>query len=234
VRGPSGTNVTLTIAREGADELLEFSVTRTEFVVPVVELELLGEGSGSIAYVRLSSFASSAEEELTYALATLLASDPKGIILDLRDNGGGLLDQAVAVADLFLPEAVVLYERSSGGGGLDETFRSNDGDIAEHLPLVVLVNEGSASAAEIVAGAIQDNGRGILVGETTFGKGSVQHVHTLADGSELRVTIARWFTPDNHSIGEEGIAPDIEVPTPPDLGGENDPQLQQAIDYLIR
>jgi carboxyl-terminal processing protease len=150
----------------------------------------------------------------------------------LRDNGGGFLDQAVRIADLFLPEGVVLYERSSTNSDLDEIFRSENGDPGESLPLAVMVNAGSASASEIVAGAVQDNARGVLIGETTFGKGSVQHVHTLGDGSELRVTIARWFTPDNRSISDEGIAPDIEVATPADLGGDSDMQLQRALQYL--
>lgn len=232
VRGPEGTAVTLSIVRKDVEEPMEFSLIRAEFEVPIVETQVFEEDAQTVAYVRLSSFTKSAEEELSSALATLLAQNPDGIILDLRDNGGGFLDQAVAVADLFLPEGVVLYERSSKGE-LDETFRSESGDIAEDLPLVVLVNAGSASASEIVAGAVQDNGRGVLVGEPTFGKGSVQHVHTLSDGSELRVTIARWYTPDNRSISEEGVLPDLEVATPEDLGGDDDEQLQRAIDYLL-
>ena len=232
VRGPEGTAVTLSIVRKDVEEPIEFSLIRAEFEVPVVETQVFEEDAQTVAYVRLSSFTKSAEEDLSSALAILLAQNPDGIILDLRDNGGGFLDQAVAVADLFLPEGVVLYERSSKGE-LDETFRSESGDFAEDLPLVVLVNAGSASASEIVAGAIQDNGRGILVGEPTFGKGSVQHVHTLSDGSELRVTIARWFTPNNRSISEEGVLPDLEVATPEDLGGDDDEQLQRAIDYLL-
>ena len=124
-----------------------------------------------------------------------------------------------------------MYERNNNG--LAETFTSDDGDVGESLPLVVLVNPGSASASEIVAGAIQDNERGILIGETTFGKGSVQQVNTLSDGAELRVTIARWYTPANNSIDKAGITPDIEVESPLDLGGEDDTQLQRALEYLI-
>ncbi len=232
VRGPEGTQVTLAVLREGEEDHLEFSLVRAEFEVPVVEAEMIEQDAQRIAYVRLSSFTKAAEEDLEGALTMLLAQDPDGIILDLRDNGGGFLDQAVSVADLFLPEGIVLYERSARGE-VDETFRSQSGELAEELPLVVLVNAGSASASEIVAGAVKDNGRGILVGEATFGKGSVQHVHTLSDGSELRVTIARWFTPNDLSIGEEGILPDLEVASPDDLGGENDTQLQRALEYII-
>ena len=232
IRGPEGESVSLTIVREGEQEPLEFTLVRAEFEVPIVETQLFEEDLGTIAYLRLSSFTRSADDEVTNALTTLLAQNPDGLILDLRDNGGGFLDQAVAVADRFLPEGVVLYERNDEGS-VDETFRSLTGDLAEEIPLVVLVNAGSASASEIVAGAVKDNGRGTLIGETTFGKGSVQHVHTLSDGSELRVTIARWFTPDNRSISEEGVAPDIEVVTPDDLGGDDDTQLQRAIEYLL-
>ncbi len=231
VRGPEGTMVSLTVAREDEVEPLEFTIERAVFEVPVVISEMFEEGGQQIAYVRLTSFTRNADQSLLDALNMLLEENPDGLILDLRDNGGGFLDQAVAVADMFLGEGVILYERNSNGD-IDKTFESKDGDTAEEIPLVVLVNGGSASASEIVAGAVQDSDRGTLIGETTFGKGSVQLVHTLSDGSELRVTIARWFTPDNRSIGEEGIEPDIEELTPRDLGGEDDNQLQRAIEFL--
>jgi len=231
VRGPEGTTVTLTIVRQGEDSPLDFNIMRAVFEVPVVESEMLGDDDNRIAYLHLTSFTRNAESAVLDALNGMLLENPQGIIFDLRDNGGGYLDQAVAVADLFLPEGVVLYERS--GGGIDKTFDSDNGDLAEQIPLVMLVNAGSASASEIVAGAVQDRGRGILIGEPTFGKGSVQFVHILSDESELRVTIARWYTPNNRSISEEGISPDIEVLTPVDLGGEDDAQLQRAIEYLL-
>lgn len=153
------------------------------------------------------------------------------MIFDLRDNPGGLLDQSVAVADLFMPEGVVLYERNIRG--LDETFRADNGDAGESVPLVVLVNEASASASEIVAGAIQDSGRAPIIGARSFGKGSVQQIYTLSDGSELRVTIARWYTPNDHTIDGQGITPDIEVESPLDLGGPEDGQLMRAIEYFV-
>ncbi len=228
VRGPRDTQVTLSIERAGETEPLEFTITRTRFEIPIIESEMLPE---NIAYVRLSEFNRNAEEKTLEALTSLLAQNPQGIIFDLRDNPGGFLDQSIAVADIFLGQSTVLFERNNQG--LDQTFTADDGDIGETLPMVVLVNAGSASAAEIVAGAIQDNGRAVLIGEVTFGKGSVQQIHTLSDGSELRVTIARWYTPSNHSISGEGITPDIEVPSPEDLGGENDTQLQRAIEYIL-
>jgi carboxyl-terminal processing protease len=231
IRGPEGTTVTLTIMREDENEPLDFTIVRALFEVAVVEKEMLGSEEFPIAYIHLTSFTRNADTAVFDALKASLEQNPQALIFDLRDNGGGFLDQAVDVADIFLSEGVVLYERSSGG--IDKKFDSDTGDLGEKLPLVVLVNAGSASASEIVAGAIQDHGRGTLIGEPTFGKGSVQLVHTLSDGSELRVTIARWYTPNNKSISDEGITPDIEIPSPLDLGGEDDTQLQRAIKYLL-
>lgn len=227
VRGPSGSEVNLLVRREGEPEPLEFTIVRATYEVPVVESEMLAD---DIAYVRLVDFSRNADMKLLDALEELLAQNPQGLILDLRSNPGGFLDQSISIGDIFLPQGVVAYERNRSG--LDQTFTSDDGDIAETIPLVVLVNEASASAAEIVAGAIQDNGRGTIIGAQTFGKGSVQTVHTLSDGSELRVTIARWYTPGNYSIDKEGITPDIEVESPLLIGEEDDPQIQRAVEFL--
>lgn len=229
IRGPEGTEVTLTVRREGEEEPLDFTVRRQLIEIPVIESEMLED---DIAYLRLTGFNRNADSQLRETMQELLAQNPTGLILDLRDNPGGLLDQTVAIADYFLPDGVVLYERSSTFD-LDQEHRSVTGDPGEEIPMVVLVNAGSASASEIVAGALQDTGRSVLIGETTFGKGSVQVTHTLSDDSELRVTIARWYTPNNQSIDGNGIAPDIEVATPTELGGEEDPQLQRAIEYLL-
>ncbi len=234
VRGPQGTTVNLTFVREGEEEALEFSIVRTRFVVPVVESEMLPAemtGGELIGYIRLAEFNRNAENMLLDALTQLLDDGATALVFDLRDNPGGFVDQSVAVADVFLPSGTVLVERNIRG--LNQVFQSFDGDMGEELPLVVLVNAGSASASEIVAGAIQDLGRAVLVGETTFGKGSVQQIHTLSDGAELRVTIARWYTPNDSTIDGEGITPDIEVETPEDLGGPEDGQLLRAIEYLL-
>lgn len=229
VRGPEGTIVVLTILRAEVEQPLEVEIERARIEIAIVESEMLTD---NIAYVHLTSFSTNSSQALQEALTQLMDQNPVGLIFDLRDNPGGFLDQSVAVADIFLPQGVVLYERNMRG--LDEIFNSQDGGIAEDIPLVVLVNAGSASASEIVAGAIQDRGRGLLIGETTFGKGSVQQTHTLSDGSELRVTVARWYTPNDNSIDGVGISPDIEVlPSPIDLGGPDDTQLQQAIQYLL-
>jgi carboxyl-terminal processing protease len=186
-----------------------------------------------IAYVKLIEFNRASGPKMQEALDELLAQNPTGLILDLRNNPGGFLDQSIDIADMFLPKGDVLYERNRQG--LDETFRSDNGDIAEEIPLVVLINGGSASASEIVAGAIQDRGRGILIGETSFGKGSVQTVNYLSYGAELRVTIARWYTPNNNTINGVGITPDIEVErTIDDYENDLDPQLDRAIEELLK
>jgi carboxyl-terminal processing protease len=233
VRGPRGSEVTLTIERADAAEPLQFTIVRTRFEVPTIEAQMINdEAAGDIAYIRLSSFSANAESQLTEALENLLAQNPNGLIFDLRDNPGGFLDQSIAVADLFLTSGIILFERNQVG--LDQTFTADPGDIAESIPMVVLINAGSASAAEIVAGAIQDNGRAVLIGETTFGRGSVQRSRQLSDGSELRVTFARWFTPNNRTIDDQGISPDILVETDEVFmyASEEDIQLQRALEYF--
>jgi carboxyl-terminal processing protease len=213
--------------REGEDKPFKVDITRAKIEIKLVESKML---DNNIAYAALTSFNSStATQQLQAALNDQLAKNPKGLIFDLRDNPGGFLDQSVDVADLFLNSGVVLVERTKDGD--EQVFRSDDGGVAQDIPLVVLVNSGSASAAEIVAGAIQDRGRGVLIGETTFGKGSVQQINRLDDGSQLRVTIARWFTPNNRGIHGEGIEPDITVERGDDP--KVDPQLGRAVEYLL-
>ncbi len=230
IRGPAGTSVTLTIERPGQRDPIRVTVTRARIIIPVVEARMLPEG---IAYLRLFDFSAQATRQLRDQLRSLLAQNPRGLILDLRDNPGGFLDQAIQVADLFLDEGIVAYERTKDGE--ERVFRSKNGDPGEKIPMVVLVNAGSASASEIVAGALQDRGRALLIGERTFGKGSVQLSHTLSDGSELRVTIARWFTPKNRAIHGEGLNPDVEVKVEPGAeAGGADPQLQRAVEVLLQ
>lgn len=229
IRGPRGTQVTLEIARQSEPDYLTFTITRARIDIPVVEYEMRDDG---IAYIRLTEFDATAKNRVETALNELLPQNPVGVIFDLRDNPGGYLDQAIGVADLFLGDGLVLIERDSGGGV--QRYSSYDGDIAEDIPLVVLVNGGSASASEIVSGAFQDRGRAPLIGEQTFGKGSVQRPHALSDGAQFRVTIAHWFTPDDHSIHGEGLTPNIVVPFPTDTPEGTDPQLQRAVDYLLQ
>lgn len=228
VRGPRGEPVTLTIVREDVDDPFDITVVRDRIVVPVIRTEML---DNKIGYVHLTSFNQEANSQTAIAIQDLIDQDMEGLIFDLRDNPGGFLTQSIDVADIFLPDGIVLFERNNKG--LDNTFFSKDGGLAETIPLVVLINEGSASASEIVAGAIQDRGRAPIIGTVSFGKGSVQQLIPMSNQSELRVTIAKWYTPNETSLNEGGIVPDIEIETPEDLGGEEDGQLQAAIEYLL-
>ena len=228
IRGPAGSEIVLLIEREGVSKPFEVTVTRARLEIPVIEVEMRDDGVG---YIRLHEFSATASERMEEGLEELLAQEPQGIVFDLRQNPGGWLDQAVYVADLFLDDGVILIERWSDGK--EQTYEANSGDIGEDVPLVVLVNGSSASASEIVAGALQDRERAVLVGEPTFGKGSVQRPFTLSDGSELRVTIARWFTPNDRAIHGQGLTPDIQIPWPEEGDPDVDPQLERAVEYLL-
>jgi carboxyl-terminal processing protease len=232
IRGPADTTVRLLILREG-QEPFEVEITRARMDIPTVESELL---DGEIAYARLFSFNSDSSAKLGSAIEELLEQNPKGLILDLRGNGGGYLHEAVLTAGLFLPEEdTVLIERTKEDERTlaPEMFGSGK-PIAPDIPMVVLVDGGSASASEIVAGALQDYGRATLIGELTFGKGSVQLAHELSNSAELRVTIARWFTPNDRAIHGEGLEPDITVElTQEDVEADLDPQLDRAVEYLL-
>ena len=164
----------------------------------------------NVGYIHLYVFGDKTRQELRTALEDLLAQNPEGLILDLRYNGGGFLTTAIEVASEFIDDGVIMYEEF--GDGERKTYEAKNGGMATDIPMVVLVNEGSASASEIVAGAIQDRERGPLVGVTTFGKGSVQIPTMLKDGQgAVRITIARWLTPDGRTIHEVGLQPDVEV-----------------------
>jgi carboxyl-terminal processing protease len=210
MRGPKGTQVTITIMREGFTKPREFTLTRDVIPVRSVRHELLEKQYG---YIRLSQFQEKTEGELDKALKTLEEESKgsmKGLVLDLRNNPGGLLDQAVKVADRFIESGLIVSMEGRREDQKMKFLAHSQGTIARY-PLIVLVNGGSASASEIVAGAIQDHGRGILVGTQTFGKGSVQTIFPLKDGSGLRLTTARYFTPNGRSIQAKGIIPDIIV-----------------------
>ncbi len=227
VRGPAGTTVSLVIERDG--ELLNIDIVRDVIRLATVRGEILEEG---IAYVRLSRFGNTTDEELADLLPELLAQNPSGLILDLRRNPGGALDTTVEIADQFLGAGLVLVERF--GDGEERPFEAEDEGLAEEIPMVVLVDEGSASASEVLAGAIQDRGRGVIIGQVTFGKGTVQTWHTLSNNGGVRVTIAEWLTPARGSINEVGLTPDYYIPLPETAedGEFEDTQLQAAIDFL--
>jgi len=230
VLGPRGSQVQLTIQREGVEEPFDVVVTRASIVVPSIDAKIL---ENDIAYVRLFTFGDDTSKDLREALKELMAENPKGLILDLRNNGGGFLGTAIEVGSEFIDEGVLMYEEF--GDGTRRSFESEGNGLATDIPMVVLINEGSASASEIVAGAIQDLGRGELVGVTSFGKGSVQTYQPLVDDQgAVRVTIARWLTPNGRTIHEAGLEPDVVIEDPEsEAFGENDPQLAKAIEVLL-
>lgn len=218
IRGPKGSEVQLTVMREGEDKRLEMTITRDIIPLKSVRHEIL---PSDIGYVRISSFQSQTAKDLSSTLENLEEGHGlKGMILDLRNNPGGLLSQAVKVSDLFLDSGVIVSTKARDSSQ-DIRATAHKNENPRDYPIVVLVNGGSASASEIVAGALQDNNKALILGTRTFGKGSVQTIVPLSDGSGLRLTTARYYTPDGSSIHSKGIIPDIEVHyVPPDKSEE--------------
>jgi carboxyl-terminal processing protease len=216
MRGPAGSTVRLTVRRGTSGELLDFSLRRAKVEVRSVAQQALEPGWG---YVRISTFSETTAEDVAHSIALLKRDSPaglKGLILDLRNNPGGVLEAGVAVADAFLEHGLIV---SADGRTADAQFRmdATPGDLLNGAPLVVLVNGGSASAAEIVAGALKDHGRAELVGHKTYGKGSVQTVMPLSRGGALKLTTSRYFTPSGASIHDKGILPDVLIGGPDEL-----------------
>src|SRR5690606_14045032 len=212
MRGKAGTTVRLEVSRDGAENPLEFDIVRADIHVQTVRAELVDE---RIAYVRLTSFSNTTDDDLAAAAIDLQANAPNGLegmVLDLRNNPGGVLEAAVDVADLFLSEGLIV--RGSGRARQARFERyAGAGDPLEDIPLVVLVNGGSASASEIVAGALKDHGRALLVGSKTYGKGSVQTVMPIGEGSAIKLTTSLYITPSGAQINGTGIEPDVSVKT---------------------
>ncbi len=230
VLGPAGSKVILTIARDGMDEPFDVEIIRSHIVIQNVESEML---ENDIAYLQLMNFSSNSDKDLNAALEELMAQNPKGLILDLRGNGGGYLQIAINITSEFIEDGIILYQEYGDGTREIHEARSSNG-LATEIPLVVLVNEGSASASEILAGAIQDHERGYLVGAVTFGKGSVQQPFTLSnEKGVLKITIARWLTPSEKHIHGQGLEPDyfVEI-TEEDIEANIDTQLEKAIELL--
>jgi carboxyl-terminal processing protease len=207
--GPAGTHVKVTVQRPGGAQPLEFDIVRAKIDPPVVKSSML---DGNIGYVYLAIFSDTASAQLKTALQDLMAQHPKGLILDLRGNPGGLVTSAVDVASQFLPaDKLLLVERY--GNGQEIRSYTHGGGLATTIPLVVLVDGGTASAAEIVAGAIQDYERAFLVGMPTYGKGSVQEwIALMGNNGAVRITVARWYTPNGRQISKLGLTPNIESP----------------------
>ena len=231
VIGPAGSSVHLSVYRSDGDQILEFDIVRENINIPSVTGEITKD---NLAYVTITTFGDETTSDLRRILKELMPQKPKGLILDLRDNGGGYLTTAIEVASEFIGDGVIMYEQY--GDDTRETYDAIKGGQATDIPMIVLVNEFSASASEIVAGAIQDRGRAQLLGVTTYGKGSVQNWIPLSDDQgAIRVTVAKWLTPNGNTIHEIGLTPDVVVErTSEDYKAGLDPQLDAAIAILLK
>ncbi|MDP3955348.1 MAG: S41 family peptidase [bacterium] len=232
IRGPKGSPVTLTLAREGEKEPLEVRLIRGTIFVKSVEVSF----KDGVADLKLSRFGERTFQEWEEAVNQIVEKKAKGevksLVLDLRNNPGGFLQGAVFVASEFLPDGEVVKQENSRNGGTQTSSVDRKGRLTD-IPLVVLINQGSASASEIVAGALQERGRAKLVGEKSFGKGTVQEAEDLPGGSGLHITIARWLLPSGKSIDKDGITPDVEVKMD-ESDQMKDPQFEKAIELLVK
>lgn len=232
IRGPSGTNVTLTVIRTKEVEPLSITITRAKITIPSMEYEVLQTASGSVGHIQLNQFGDGSTPEIRDALRDLRSKGVDGIVFDLRFNGGGYLEGAVEISSMFLKQGKVVTVRHRGGEPTNHyvSGRPSDPDV----PLAVLINEGSASASEILAGALQDAGRAKIIGKQSFGKGTVQEVFDLPGNASVRITTAKWLTPSGRDLGKEGVAPDIEIDrTREQIQQGIDPQLDAAIEWLL-
>ncbi len=232
VRGPAGTDVVLGVHREGSEDTIEITVTRARISLPSVEYDIL---DGDIAYIQLYDFSRDAASELTEALIESDAQNRAGLILDVRGNTGGYLDVALEIMSQFVESGPIMIER--GSGDQEQVYQAFGGALAPTVPMVILVDANSASASEILAATFQDVGRATVVGTQSYGKGTVQTWRQLSNGGAVRITIARWYTPDERSIDLVGVTPDIVVEFEPLEAGtiysyEIDSQLQAAIKAL--
>jgi carboxyl-terminal processing protease len=230
IRGKQGTTVNLSIARAGETSALEIRITRDVIELESITTEIL---DSNIMHISINQFSDDTTKEFESIVRETLLANPKGIVLDLRYNGGGYLQTAVDILGEFLPKGsdAVIVESSADKNR--EILKTNGTTRLEGIPLVVLINEGSASASEILAGALQDNDKAFLIGKTSFGKGSVQKIEQFRDGSSLKLTIAKWFTPNGNDIDKKGIVPNLEIEqSETDTEKEIDTQLQRSISYL--
>ena len=227
IRGPRGTTVNLLIKHLGAIDPVDITVVRD--VIPLISVRLRSKPGDRIAHIRLTSFNANTAETMSDMIKEALASGAEALILDVRDNAGGLLSSVVDVTSEFIEDGLVLYQVDAGGRRTD--YKANRGGVATDIPLVILTNEFSASASEILAGALQDHNRATVVGGTTFGKGSVNIMRRLSNGGGLVITFARWYTPEGRVIEGKGLDPDIEV-VARDRRKADTMQLERAIQEL--
>jgi carboxyl-terminal processing protease len=227
IRGEKGTTVVLNIWRDDWEKPQDISIVRGVIEVSSVKWEM----KDNLAYIHINHFNQDTEEKFNQAINELITKNPQGIILDLRNNPGGFLDTAVNVAGEWVEKNVIVIEKDSSGE--QKELKSDGLARLQNLKTIILINEGSASASEIVAGALQDYKKAILVGKKTFGKGSVQSLEGLKDGSAVKITIAEWLTPKGRQIDRAGISPDVEVEfTTEDYNASRDPQMEKAIEIL--
>lgn len=231
IRGKEGTKVSLTLMRNGAKDPIEVSVVRAVIDLPVIDTEKLENG---IFKISLYSFSENSPNLFRNALREFILSKSDKLILDLRGNPGGYLEAAIDMASWFLPSSKVVVREDFAGHQEQKVYRSRGYDIFnDNLKMVILVDQGSASASEILAGALKEHGKAVLVGETTFGKGSVQELVDLTSDTSLKITVARWLTPNGVSISEKGVEPDYKIPyTAADKAAGKDPALAKAIELL--
>jgi carboxyl-terminal processing protease len=229
VLGPEGSEVKLTVRREGEAEPLEFVIRRARITIHSAEGKMLENGIG---YIDINTFGDHTTQELRAALQNVMKQDPKGIVVDLRNNTGGYLNTAIEVSSEFIDKGVIMYEQY--GDGRRDQYEALGNGRATEIPIVVLINESSASASEILAGALQDYERATLVGEKSYGKGSVQTRQPLSNNQgAASVTIAKWLTPKERAIDHVGLTPDVYVEmTPEDFVAGRDPQLDTAVETL--
>jgi carboxyl-terminal processing protease len=228
IRGPAGSQVKLSIVR--GSQQLTLTITRANITVPSVNSKIL---AGNIGYLQINQFSNDTSSLAQQAAQNFKQANVKGIILDLRDNPGGLVTAAVNVSSLWLPQSKLIMQEKTGNTVV-QTYDSTGNDLLNGIPTAVLINEGSASAAEITAGALHDNGDAHLIGTTSYGKGSVQEVDNLSGGAEIKITIAHWYRPNGQNINGKGITPDQAVadPTAAQVSAGTDPQEAAAITYL--
>lgn len=230
IRGPKGTKVVLTVRREGSGSNLEISIVRDTIKIPNLKWEIKDD---NIAYISLYQFTETASEDFADISREIINSKTERLILDLRNNPGGFLEVAVDIAGWFLEKGLVVVTEDHGGKGENKIYSADGSAALKDYPLVVLVNKGSASASEILAGALRDHRSVKLLGEKTFGKGSVQELANLSDQSSIKITVAKWLTPKGMSIQDNGLEPDIKVEMTQEIfDKEGDIQLKKAIEVI--